>query len=369
MKERHSLLVRIAAVEGLPIASVFVLMIVAFIVVAPNVFTGYRIYMSFLQTVPPQLVLALGLTLVICAGEIDLSFPAVIAFSGFVFSWVFLNFGTPWLAFFLALAAGALVGYINGLMVAVIGVPSIMATLAAQFFWNGITVLLCGGLSWNIKGIKEHALHTIFVGRLFDVVPAQAFWALAATVLVWFILNRHRFGQAIMFIGDNVNVAQVMGINVANTRIKLFILHGVLCGFAAVLLTTEMVNFWSTQGAGFMLPVFAAVFIGGTSMAGGQGRVIGTFFGAYIIGSLEAGVVASGIGGLLDPAGRGAGDGRLGQPQCHAGEGRRLDRHRHPAAQRLRARPDPQGKDRQNEPERADRPCSFQIAKPKGRVT
>ena len=64
-----------------------------------------------------------------------------------------------------------------------------------------------------------------------------------------------------------------------------------------MLLTSEMVNFWTTQGAGFLLPVFAAVFIGGTSITGGQGRVIGTFFGAYIIGSLEAGVVASGIGG------------------------------------------------------------------------
>lgn len=297
MDKRLSPFSRLATIEGLPIAIVFAIMIAIFIAVAPRVFTGYRIYMSFLETVPPQLVLALGLTLVICAGEIDLSFSAVMAFSGFIFSWVFLHSDNAWLAMLLAMAGGALVGYINGLMVAVVGVPSIMATLAAQFFWNGLTILLCGGLSWNIKEIRGHAMHELFVGRIGGIVPAQAFWALFVTVVVWFILNRHRFGQAIMFIGDNVKVAQVMGVNVKATKIKLFTLHGTLCGFAAVLLTAEMVNFWSTQGAGFLLPVFAAVFIGGTSITGGQGRVVGTFFGAYIIGSLEAGVVASGIGG------------------------------------------------------------------------
>ena len=297
MENRPSLLSRIARIEGLPIAFVLAMLIGIFIVVAPNVFTHHRIYMSFLQTVPPQLVLALGLTLVICAGEIDLSFSAIIAFSGFIFSWAFLHGASPWLAVVLALASGALVGYINGLMVAVVGVPSIMATLAAQFFWNGFTVLLSGGLSWNIKEMRGHPLHELLVGRIFGVLPAQALWALAITAVVWFILNRHRFGQAIMFIGDNAEVARVMGVNIRNTKIKLFTLHGLLCGFAAVLLTSEMVNFWTTQGAGFLLPVFAAVFIGGTSITGGQGRVIGTFFGAYIIGSLEAGVVASGIGG------------------------------------------------------------------------
>ena len=100
-----------------------------------------------------------------------------------------------------------------------------------------------------------------------------------------------------MFIGDNPDVARVMGVNVETTKIKLFTLNGLVAGFAAVLLTLEMINFWTTQGAGFLLPVMAAVFIGGTSIAGGHGSIVGSFFGAYIIGSLEAGVVASGIGG------------------------------------------------------------------------
>jgi simple sugar transport system permease protein len=285
-------------IRALPIMMVYFAVMGFFMISAPRVFTRPLIYGSFLQTVPPQLVLALGLTLVITAGEIDLSFSAVIAFSGFVFAFFFRTFNAPWLALILALGAGALVGFINGLMISKLKVPSIMATLAAQFFWNGLTVLLCGGLSWNIKEIRGTLIHNIFTYRVLGFIPMQAIWSLGLTIFIWFILNRHKFGEAVMFIGDNENVARVMGINVENKKIQLFTINGLIAGFAAVLLTLEMINFWSTQGASFLLPVMAAVFIGGTSIAGGEGLVMGTFFGAYIIGSLEAGVVATGIGGF-----------------------------------------------------------------------
>ena len=288
---------KLVKIKGLTIIGVFIALMILFIITAPRVFTGYRIYMSFLQTVPPLLILALGLTFVITAGEMDLSFSAIIAFSGFVFCYIFRTFGTPWLAFILALSSGALVGLINGWMVAKVGIPSIMATLAAQFFWNGLTILLSGGLSWNIKEIRPYFIHTLFVGRIGGIVPAQSLWGVGVALFLWFILNRHTFGEHILFIGDNVDVARVMGVNVTATKIKLFVFMGIISAFAGILLTLEMINFWTTQGAGLLLPTIAAVFIGGTSLAGGYGTVIGSFFGAYIVGSLEAGVVASGIGG------------------------------------------------------------------------
>jgi simple sugar transport system permease protein len=123
--------------EGLPIALVLAVLYGVFMLAAPAVFTGYRIYMSFFQTVPPMLVVALGLTLVITAGEIDLSFPAVMALSGFVFTWIFKTYQAPVIGLLLAVLAGALVGYINGFLVARLRVPSIMATLATQFFCTG----------------------------------------------------------------------------------------------------------------------------------------------------------------------------------------------------------------------------------------
>ncbi len=300
MMKQNTLFRFFSRIEGLPVFAVLAVLYGVLIIAAPTVFTGYRIYMSFLQTVPPVLVCALGLTLVVTAGEMDLSFPAVVALSGFILAWVFKGFYSPfapWLGFVLAIASGALVGYINGLLVAKIGVPSIMATLASQFFWYGATILLANGLQLNIKEITTTPLHAIFVGRLFGIVPMQAVWALALTVFLWFILNRHVFGEATMFIGDNVNVARVMGINVEKTRINLFVFMGMIAAFAGVLLTLEINVFFPTQGAGFMLPTMAAVFIGGTSIAGGYGSLFGTLYGAYIIGSLEAGVVATTISG------------------------------------------------------------------------
>ena len=288
---------RLSHIEGLPIIGVFILLVGLFMILAPNVFLGYRIYTSFLITVPPVLVLALGLTLVIAAGEIDLSFPAVIAFSGFIFAYLFKTYELTWLAFLAALAGGALIGFVNGVLVAGIGVPSIIATLAMQFFWGGITTVLSGGLSYNIRTVKGTAIWEVFVGRL-GALPIQSLWVLALAIFLWFLLNRHRFGEHLLFIGDNAKVARVVGISVNRERIKLFTLMGVLAAFAAVLLTLENKNFFNTQGQGFLLIALAAVFIGGTSIFGGQGSIVGSFFGAFIIVMIEAGLVASGIQGF-----------------------------------------------------------------------
>ncbi len=286
-----------ARIEGLPIIGVFVVLVAAFMLAAPHVFLGYRIYMSFLATVPPELILALGLTLVIAAGEIDLSFPSVIAFSGFLFAWAFKTYGLTWLALLLALAGGALVGAVNGLLIAVIGIPSIIATLATQFFWGGITTVLTGGLSYAIRNIDEYWIHTILVGRI-GPLPVEALWSTAVAVLLWFVLNRHRFGEHLLFIGDNASVAQVVGVNVVREKVKLFTLMGLLAAFAAVLLTAENKNFFNTQGLGFLLTVMAAVFIGGTSIFGGKATIVGSYLGSYIIGMIEAGLVATGMQGF-----------------------------------------------------------------------
>ena len=207
----------LARIEGLPIIGVLLVLVAVFMIAAPQVFLGYRIYMSFLATVPPQLILALGLTLVIASGEIDLSFPSVIAFSGFLFAWAFKTYELTWLALLLALAGGALIGWVNGILVAVIGIPSIIATLATQFFWGGITTVMTGGLSYAIRTIDEYAIHAVLVGRI-GVVPVQALWVTAVAVALWFVLNRHRFGEHLLFIGDNVEVARVVGVKTASRR-------------------------------------------------------------------------------------------------------------------------------------------------------
>jgi simple sugar transport system permease protein len=140
-------------------------------------------------------------------------------------------------------------------------------------------------------------IQTIFVGRI-GVFPVQMLWAIGAAIFVWLLLNRHRFGESLLFIGDNARVARVVGIATDAEKIKLFTLMGSMSAFAGVLLTLETTSYFSSQGMGYLLSVVASVFIGGTSIFGGSGKVVGTVFGALIVTIIEAGLVASGIQGF-----------------------------------------------------------------------
>ncbi len=294
IKNRKGLL----ASEGLPIFIVFICLIASFMIVAPKTFLSIYIYMSFLSTVAPPLILGLGLTFVIAAGEIDLSFPSVVAFGGFVFANLYKFHNFTVLAVAMAILAGVLVGFINGLIITKIGIPSIIATLATGFFWAGITVVLSKGLSYDLSKMDGTPLYDFFVYRINGIFPIQFLWVLGLAVIMWFILNKHVFGEHILFIGDNVEVAKVVSINVDLEKIKLFIMMGAFGAMAGVLICIENTSFWATQGQGYLLVVMAAVFIGGTSIFGGQGTIIGTFFGSFIVGSLEAGVIAAGLQGF-----------------------------------------------------------------------
>jgi len=290
-------LARLSKVEGVAIAVVFVLLVLLFCIAAPRAFLGYRLYMSFMATVPPPMIIALGLTLVAVAGEMDLSFPSVVAFSSYVFSILYQNYDMTWLALAAALGTGTVLGLANGLIVTQLGIPSLIATLATLFLWGGLTTVVSGGVSVAIPQIIGSDIQTVFVGRI-GVFPVQMLWGLATAVFVWHLLNRHRFGENLLFIGDSAKVAKVVGINADREKIKLFTLMGFLSAFAGVLLTLETTNYFSSQGMGYLLTVVAAVFIGGTSIFGGSGKVIGTVFGALIVAIIEAGLVASGIQGF-----------------------------------------------------------------------
>jgi simple sugar transport system permease protein len=292
-----SLLRRLLRVEGLPITAVLFMLVGVFIIASPEVFLGYRIYMSFLATVPPLLVMAVALTLLIAAGEIDLSFPSVIALSGWLLGFSIHELHSPWLGLVLALAAGALVGFVNGILIARVGIPSIIATLATQFLWGGLTTVFSSGLSYSLGGVDDLWLWQLLVGRI-GPFPVQSLWALAVAVVLWLVLNRRRFGEHLLFIGDNKRVAEVVGVNVAREKIRAFVLMGTMAAFAAVLLTLENRSFFNTQGGGYLLEVMAAVFIGGTSVFGGQAAVLGSVAGSFIIGMVEAGLVATGVEGF-----------------------------------------------------------------------
>lgn len=331
---RRPLGARILGIEGLPIIFVYAVILGVLMVTAPNAFLGYRTYLSILVNYQHLIICALGLTLVIAAGEIDLSFPAVITLSSIVFISFFRFDLVPWIAWLAegkspaeiaawqpwlvwlglpaAIGAGALCGFVNGVLVAKIGIPSIIATLAMQFVFRGMAVFLASGKQYAMRGYNETLLWDVTTGRVLtglfpnevalrkpDGIPIQALIGVALAVLLWFILNRHRFGEALLFTGDNANVARVLGIDVKRTKIRLFTLMGAMAGLAGVFLTSETENFTTTQGSGTLLWVIAAVFIGGTSIFGGSGTIIGSYVGLLIVTTLQVGMVAMGLGGEI----------------------------------------------------------------------
>ncbi len=296
----------IARIEGLPIILVFLLLLVLFMVLAPQVFLQPFIYTTFLSTLPPLVLLAAGLTFIIAAGEIDLCFPAIIAFSGFVFAVLFKEHDLGWWAVAAGLASGLLVGFVNGILVAKIGIPSFMATLATQFFWAGMATVLSGGKSYALRGAEASPVWQWIVGRPFagsdlpiwvQQIPLQSLWTAIIVIVLWFILNRHRFGEHALFIGDSNSVSRVLGIDVETEKIKLFTMMGGLAAVAAIMLTLENKNYFGNQGQGYLLTAIASVLIGGTSIFGGRATIVGTVFGCFIIGMIEAGLVATGLTG------------------------------------------------------------------------
>jgi simple sugar transport system permease protein len=329
---RRPLLARLLATEGVPILIVLIVILATLMVLAPNAFLGWRTYVSVMINYQPQIICVLGLTLVIAVGDIDLSFPSVITLSSLIFaafyrfdnvfwlSWLAegrspeeikaLQGMTCWFGAAAAMGIGALCGFINGLLVARIGIPSIIATLATAFIFRGLAVFLASGRQFSLRDFNQTELWQLTTGRLFtsvfsgdvvlrkpDGIPIQAVIVLALAVLLWFILNRHRFGEALLFIGDNANVARVVGIDVKATKVKLFTLMGALAGLAGMFLTMETENFTTTQGQASLLVVIAAVFIGGTSIFGGSGTIVGSYIGLLIVVMLQIGMVALGLGG------------------------------------------------------------------------
>lgn len=270
----------------------------AFIWAAPKTFLSIHIYISFLSTIPFIAIVALGMTLVVVTGEMDLSFASNMALSGFIFAVTAKATGQPLAGAAAGLSAGTFIGWLNGQLVVRTGVPAIVATIGTDFFWRGTVMLLSGGLALALPFIRNSAQAQIFVGRVGGLIPAQSLWCLALAAATALILHRTVWGDNLRFIGDNRAAARMMGISVARSRVMVFAYLGFTAALAGILATMELANWWPTQGEGYLLLVFASVFLGGTYVHGGSGTVWGTLVGAVIIGMIEAGLVSAGWSGF-----------------------------------------------------------------------
>jgi len=277
---------------------VFLVIWAIFIIGAPDTFLSREMYGAFMSTIPFFAIIALPLTMVVIAGEIDLSFGSIMAVATLVFVGVIQATGNVVLALIFCLVAGFLVGLLNGVIVVLLEVPSLVATIGTMFFWRGMVKVITGGRPASLVPLKGTFLHSGTVGRIGGYVPSQMIWMIIVAVIVWVLLNRHRLGAHVYLTGDNEDSARLMGVNVDRTRMLAFALVGLAAAFAGLIASLEVNYFWVTLGDGYLMRTLAAVFLGGTSVFGGTGTVFGTFIASFILGAIESGTVAIGLTGF-----------------------------------------------------------------------
>jgi ribose transport system permease protein len=243
------------------------------------------------NTIPALTVVVAGMTLVLIIGGIDLSVGSVLGLCGAVLGVAMVNWGWPlWAAGLLGLGVGLGAGALNGAVSVLLGIPSFIVTLGMLEIARGFAYLATNSQTKYIGGAVEG------LSRPLPGLGVSAAFMLAAAVMVaaQIVLTRTVLGRQLVAIGTNEAAVRLAGINPRPAKIAVFALTGLLSGLGAVFYTSRLGSSDPNAGVGFELSAIAAVVIGGTSLMGGRGSVVSSFFGVLIIATLQAGLAQVG---------------------------------------------------------------------------
>jgi simple sugar transport system permease protein len=253
--------------------------------------------MTALARLAPDLgIVALGVGVLMIAGEFDLSIAATIPLSSFVFVKL-LGWNAPLgLALALTLVSGMVVGCINGLMVTRTHLPSFIVTLGTLLFWRGLIFAASRMMPIGLRGWLGAGswLDRVFGGSLWGAFPVQFLWFLFFALLLGLLVHVHTFGNWVYVIGDNETAARAMGIDTGLVKIICFVMVGFLAGFVGLVQNLRIESFAANQGVGFELKAIASSVVGGTSLMGGIGSIPGIFLGTLTIQIIENGLILMG---------------------------------------------------------------------------
>ena len=277
--------------------AVFLVMMAIFFVGNPSVFSNWLIYRAVLITLPVALFLVVPLVFIVTVGEIDLSFPAVMGFSCWIFALAVQAGYDPFVSFTAGVLVGIILGALIGTIVVYLGLSSLIATLGLSYLIRGVILVATSGRSIALVDIKESILYQIFAGSFLGL-PAQMLWATLFVVGSTILYNRHQFGARVKCVGDNPDSAAQMGINTKRIRVYTFVFMGFGAALAGIVSTMINFTWWPTAGEAYLLPSLAAVFVGGTPTWGGIGTIVGGAFGALIVSFVQVGIVSAGLDGF-----------------------------------------------------------------------
>jgi ribose transport system permease protein len=256
-------------------------------ITAPSQFLDIDNVLTILRLSAVIGVVSIGMTFVIIAGGIDLSVGALVALSSVwatTLATQRLAEDTHWIVMvFTALAVGACAGLVNGIVIAYGRVVAFIATLAMLAAARGLAEILANK---RTQIVQNRDFLSFFSGDVFGVPTLVIIWALVS-LGGWILLNRTTFGRHTFAVGGNAEAARLAGIRVQRHTLKIYVLSGIACGIAAVMLMARTTTGTSTHGVLYELDAIAAVVIGGTLLIGGRGTIVGTVLGVLIFQTLS----------------------------------------------------------------------------------
>ena len=278
---------------------VLVILYIVFSIFGNNFFT-WDTAENILQSAYYIGFMAFGVTFIIITGGIDLSLGTVMMCSALIGAYSFNAWGLPLgVGVVLTLGIAMLFGLMNGVMIAKLGLPPFIATLGSQMISMGIGSIITKvqaqtwpAASAEIGGWFKKALVRT---KVFDAIPIGAIWLLVFFIIAALILHKSKFGRYLYAIGSNEEAARLSGINTANWKIGAYVLSGFFVGMAALFYAAVYSTITPGTGAGQEMHGITGVIVGGTSMAGGSGTMVGTLIGVFIMSVLKNGLPACGL--------------------------------------------------------------------------
>ena len=281
--------------------------IVVFSLMSPYYFTLGN-FLTMASHVAIFGILAVGMLLVILNGGIDLSVGSTLGFSGVIAGFLMqgvqltalgvILYPPVWVVAVLVCVLGALVGLVNGVLIAWLKVPAFVATLGMLYVVRGAALLMTNGLTYNDLGGKAELGNTGFdwlgFNRLLDI-PVGVLAMVVIALIGSIILNRTAFGRWLYASGGNERAAELSGVPVKKVQVAVYMLSGICASVAGLILSSELTSAGPTAGTSYELTAIAAVVIGGAALTGGRGNIRGTLVGAFVIGFLSDGLVIIGV--------------------------------------------------------------------------
>jgi len=240
-------------------------------------------------------LIAFGMTFVILTGGIDLSVGAILALTS-ALSAMMITSGVPTLiAMLVGIVIGGILGGVNGLIITKGGAAPFIASLATMTIFRGATYVFTNGNPITGKAMNNSFIFQ-FIGRgYFFGIPVPVILMMIAFIILYVLLHKMTFGRKTYALGGNEKAAFVSGIKVNITKTWIYVISGIMSSAAGMILISRLSSAQPDAGTGFEMDAIAAVVLGGTSLAGGRGRIFGTLIGALIIGTLNNGMNLIGI--------------------------------------------------------------------------